>query len=431
MSEPNKTPGQNTDLAALLSEGQGGKRRIPWLVIVLVLLAAAAGAYFYLSNGDDRNAPRFATQAAGRGNLVVTVTATGNLEPTNQVEIGSELSGTVRAVLVDEDDRVEKGQVLVELDPAKFEDAVTRTKGAVAVAEASVAQAKATLDEARTKLERFREVARLSDNKVPSRTEMEAAEAEFARATANRASAQASLMEARAQLRSNETDLAKTKIKSPMDGVVLSRAVDPGQAVAASLQAVTLFILAEDLSQMGLSVDIDEADVGQVAAGMGATFTVDAWPDRTFDAEITRVGFNATDTDGVISYPAILKVNNEDLSLRPGMTATAQIATAKRDNVLLVPNAALRFTPPAPQTGEKADQGGGGLVGAMMPRRPRRDRNGNRDKGPSDTLYVLRGDQAVALHVETGVTDGRMTEITGGELQDGDAVITDALGTGR
>ena len=424
--------GQAPDLNAILAGSGGGggffaRSKVLWLIALVVLLALVA--WFVFGNRGDTGLPKFNTQAAETGNLVVTVSATGNLEPTNQVSVGSELSGTVAEVLVDDDDRVKKGQVLARLDLSKFEDNVTKSRAALAVTEASLVQAEATRMEAAAKLDRYREVSRLSGGKVPSRIEMEVAEADLKRADSTVASAHASIAEAKATLQTDLTNLGKGTIRSPIDGMVLLRDVDPGQTVAASLQAVTLFTLAEDLARMELSVDVDEADVGQVKAGLKATFSVDAWPGRRFAALITRVGFNATDSDGVISYPAVLQVSNDDLSLRPGMTATAEITTVTRDGVLLVPNAALRFTPPAATAVSKSQ---GGILSSLMPRPP---------GGPakqqvvlkegSQQVWVLRDGNPVPVEVTTGVTNGRFTEITGGDLQSGTQVITETVSAAK
>lgn len=420
------------NLQTLLSQQSTGKRkrRWLWLLILLVLLAGAAAGYVFLMQQEGAAAPQYATQPAKRGELIVTVTATGNLEPTNKVELGSELSGRIASVFVDDDDRVKKGQVLAELNTSALEDAVAKSEAAVVVAKAAQRQAEATAAEARAKMARYREVARLSNNKVPSKTEMETAEAELDRAEADVASAKASVSQAYASLNSDYTNLDKARIKSPIDGVVLERAADPGQAVASSLQAVTLFTLAEDLSKMELQVDVDEADVGQVKAGQKASFTVDAWPDRRFQAVITRVGFNATDTDGVISYPAILQVDNDDLSLRPGMTATADITVLHHENALLVPNAALRFKP---QTGGASASRNSGILSMIMPRPPIRQRPQQaqtQELAPGQRqLWVLRDGQATQIQVVTGSTNGQVTEIVGGDLKDGDRVITQLLET--
>ncbi|WP_198363146.1 efflux RND transporter periplasmic adaptor subunit [Thauera sinica] len=431
MQNEDKAGAPATGLHAILAaNGRGGLRR--WRLPLLgVAVAAVIAAVLVFRGNGEANRPQYRTETASVDTLVVEVSATGNLEPTNQVNVGSELSGTVATVLVDDDDRVKKGQVLAVLDLSKFEDAVAKSRAAVAVAEAGLKQAEATVVEARAKLARYREVAQLSGGKVPSKTEMETAEAELARAEANVASTRAAIAEAKAALRTDETNLGKAQIRSPIDGVVLARSVDPGQTVAASLQAVTLFTLAEDLSKMELKVDVDEADVGQVKAGLKASFTVDAWPGRRFEAEITRVGFNATDDNGVISYPAVLRVDNGDLSLRPGMTGTAEITTLVRDNALLVPNAALRFAPPISAAPQKS---GGGVFGSLMPRPPASTPKAAAPAVGTDgsqRIWVLRDGQAVPLQVKAGATNGRHTEIVGGELQAGMAVITEALGVKR
>jgi HlyD family secretion protein len=232
--------------------------------------------------------------------------------------------------------------------------------------------------------------------------------------------------QARASLSSAETSLAKASIRSPIDGIVLAREVEPGQTVAASFQAPVLFTLAEDLSQMELQVDVDEADVGQVREGQAASFTVDAYPNRRYPALIKRVSYGSQTKDNVVSYKTLLSVANDDLSLRPGMTATAEITTVKRDGVLLVPNAALRFTPPV-----TASQPQRSLVSRLLPRPPGpapRPANGSNGKNGAQRVFVLRDGQPVAVPVTVGPTDGRLTEVTGGELQPGMAVITESVG---
>jgi HlyD family secretion protein len=226
---------------------------------------------------------------------------------------------------------------------------------------------------------------------------------------------------ARASLATDETNRAKASIRSPTDGMVLTRSVDPGNAVAASLQAVTLFTVAEDLRQMRLQVNVDEADVGRVKVGQPASFTVSAFPSRRFPAKITRVAFGSTITDNVVTYQTLLDVQNEDLSLRPGMTATSTITAVERKNVLLVPNTALRFTPQTTAT----PQGNGGIMASVLPRMPRSGARKSATGGTAKQVWVLRDGAPVAVSVTPGISDGRMTEITGGELQEGMAVITD------
>ncbi|HMX15899.1 MAG TPA: efflux RND transporter periplasmic adaptor subunit, partial [Rhodocyclaceae bacterium] len=353
--------------------------------------------------------------------LMVTVSATGTLQPTTSIDVGSEQSGTLAAVLVQENDRVKRGQLLARLDLAKLEDAVTKSRAALAAAEATVAQARATVAEAKASLARMRQVSELSKGKVPSKTEMETAEAAMERAVANEASARASVQQAQAALKTDETNLSKGTIRSPVDGVVLSRKVEPGQTVVAAMTIPVLFTLAEDLTSMELQVKVDEADVSNVKLGQPAGFTVSAWPGRSFPATIRRVGLGSTITDNVVTYKTVLSVKNDDLALRPGMTATASIVTAQRENALLVPNAALRFTPPA----KSDDAKGGSFVSSLMPRPPAEARRPAAASADNPQVWVLTDRGPQAIPVRSGVSNGRQTEIVGGDLKAGMAVITE------
>ncbi len=395
-----------------------------WLIAAVLVLAASILLFF--RSGTDKTMPQYKTAPAETGTLVVKVSATGNLQPTNQVEVGSELSGIIDKVFVDDNDEVKKGQVLARLDLSKLEDNVAKSQANLAAVEAQLLQTQATTAEAEAALARYRYVAKLSDGKVPSQNEMATAEAVFKRAEANEASARASVTQATATLQSDKTDLSKGDIRSPINGVVLLRDVEPGQTVAASLQAVTLFTLAEDLAKMELQVDVDEADVGQVKDGQNASFTVDAWPGRQYNAVLTRVGFGSQEVDGVISYLTILEVGNDDLSLRPGMTGTAEIITLTREKALLVPNAALRFSPPV--TTEPTKEGSAkNVLSALMPRPPRQTPKAQgKANSSAPRVWVLQDGQPTAIDVKTGATNGRMTEIVGGELKAGIQVITEA-----
>jgi HlyD family secretion protein len=417
-----------TDLAALLDEPASQvwyRRPLLWAGVLLLILAAA-GLWYWQVSRAAKAAPSYTTQAVTRGNLTLTVTANGTLQPTRSISIGSELSGTVLKVNVDVNDQVRKGQVMVELDTAKLRDQILRSRASVDVARSKVAQTVATVNEARATLARFEEVARLSGGKVPSKTELDTARATLDRAMADEASARASVNDAQAALSTDTINLSKASISAPSDGVVLTRTVDPGNAVAASLQAVTLFTLADDLRRLRLWVYVDEADVGSVKVGQNATFTVSAYPSRKFPARVTRVGFGSTITDNVVTYLTYLDVDNTDLSLRPGMTATATITATQRNNVLLVPNTALRFSP----TAEAADASAKKSIGvSLLPRMPHSNTRKSAAAGASTAtalqVWVLRGGQAVAVAVIPGISDGRMTEISGGDLQAGMLVITD------
>lgn len=429
----NKEP-VSADLQTLLGSDQPPRwwqRTTTWVAVAAVALAIGGYAYWQ-SQKAAKATPVYVTEPLKKGDITLTVAANGTLQPTRSVNIGSELSGTVKRVLVDVNDRVKAGQVLVELDTAKLQDQVTQARAGLASAQAQQAQAAATTKESRATLSRFEEVSRLSGGKVPSATELDSAKAALERAVAAENAAQAAVNEARAALSTNETNLSKASIRSPINGVVLSRSVDPGNAVAASLQAVTLFSVAEDLTQLKLDVAVDEADVGNVKVDQKATFTVSAFPARRYPANIQRVAFGSTKTDNVVTYTTTLNVDNSDLSLRPGMTAAATIVAKEAKGVLLVPNTALRYSPvagiAAPTTG------GGSILSKMMPRppgnaKPKTAGTDRRGGGPRQ-IWVLENGQPVAKQVKTGISDGRNTEVSGDGLSEGMAVITEQRASG-
>lgn len=430
----------DTELAQIIGAETSKSRvgtMIRWLLALLLIAGLGfAGYRYFQAKAETQAGPRYQTESLAQGNLRVTVSATGKLAPVNEVEVGSELSGIIEAVFVDYNDRVKKGQTLARLNVAKLTDQIAKAKAALASAEAKVLQAAATVKESRANLGRLRQVAKLSGGKVPAPAELETAEATLERAIADEASAKAAVEETRATLRTTETDLTKASIRSPIDGVVLARSVEPGQTVAASLQAPVLFKLAENLAQMELQVDVDEADVGQVQPEQKASFTVDAYPNRRYPAQIDLVRYGAETVNNVVTYKTILKVDNDDLSLRPGMTATAEIVTAERENVLLAPNAALRFNPPRPE--EAQANSGGNIIGSLLPRPPRgiggRRGGGGRTAGGRSgprQLWVLRDGQPVAVPVTVGHTDGRMTEVAGEGLEVGTPIITATLSNAR
>jgi HlyD family secretion protein len=382
--------------------------------------------------GGSKDDVRYATAKVSRGDLAVKISATGNLAPTNEVTVGSELSGLVDHVYVDVNDRVKRGQPIAQLDTSRLSDAIRRSQASLRQAEASVAQARASEKLAAANLARLEEVQRLSGGKVPSAAELDSARAEKARASANVLAAEAQVQAARAQVSSDSTNLAKATIRSPSDGVVLSRQIEPGQTVAASFNTPTLFRIAEDLSSMELEVKVDEADVGEVTAGLPATFSVDAFPGRRFPASIKRVdvGANSNSTGGgggaaadsnVVAYTAVLMVENKDLVLRPGMTALAEITTSTEQGQFLVPNAALRYKPA--DAGRKRS-----MMMGPMPMMRQQTKSAKLGRGTRQTLQVLGPDgKPVPLEVTTGESDGSVTVVTGKGLREGLEVITSEL----
>ena len=410
-------PDRKSEMEQLLGSG-GHKRGASWWIWGIGILAlAAAGVWYFDPFGADAAEAGYETQAAVVGALTVTVSATGTIEPTNQVEVSSELSGTVAEVLVDDNDGIAVGQVLARLDTTKLAAQMEVQKAMLIAAEARVEQAQASLDQA---AEDFEATAQLEERGVTSRRAFVSSRTAYDNAVAALQIADADRNLADAQLDMTQADLDKAVLHSPIQGIVLLRDVDPGQIVAASLSAPVLFTLAEDLSQMELQVDVDQADIGRVSVGDRATFTVEAYDERTFPAEITKIRFAPETVEGVVTYKAVLSIDNSGLLLRPGMTATSEITVAKHDGVLLVANAALRFAPL--DVVEEADNdNGGGLLGVLMPQDP----NANRGAVDRNTLWLLQDGIAREVPVETGDSDGRLTIVAGGDVKPGDQVITD------
>ncbi len=411
---------QSLDVAKTLGVGTPGSKmhRLRNFLLLLLLLGTLAAGGFVWTKKEANTTVKYETKPVERGDLVVTVSATGTLEPIKEVEVGIEVSGTIKTVHVDYNDHVEVGQVLAELDTSKLEAQALQSSSALEAARAKLLLAQATVQEAQAQMARLDEVHKLSGGKMPSQSEFDTQKASLARARADEASAKAAVAQAQATLNANQSDLAKAVVHSPINGVVLKRSIEPGQTVAAQFQSPVLFTLAEDLTQMELQVDVDEADVGMVREDQEATFTVDAYPDHVFPARTTQVRYGSETVDGVVTYKAVLKVDNAELKLRPGMTATALITVDKREDALLVPNAALRFTPPKVETAKKS--GGGSILNSILPHppsmkpTPREETNG---KSKEQQVWTVRNGQLTALSITKGLSDGKMTEVTSGGLE--------------
>jgi HlyD family secretion protein len=393
-------------------------------VVLLLLLIAQCTA--------EPPKPDYITEPTVQESLDLSVTATGNLRPTNQVEVGAEVTGPLDSVLVDVNDRVTKGQVIAVINTEIIDQQIAQSRANLNAARAALGQAQATLDIDTVQLKRLEEVQRLSGGRVPSSIEVERAEAAVARDRAAVASARANIEAAQASLNGNLTTRTRAVIRAPVDGVVLARRVEPGQTVVASFNTVTLFVIAEDLSQMQLRVSVDEADVGQVKPGQKATFTVDAYPGRRFPATLERVDLASSSTTqaaasgggtaaaggSVVSYEARLTVANPEGLLRPGMTATATIATQNTGTALLVPNAALRFRPDA------KEEGGGGVFQPQIGLEDQKQQ-ASIGEGSRQQVQVLQADGSLnAIEVVTGRSDGRRTVVTSKALKAGMKVVT-------
>jgi len=425
MAEP--TSPSSVDLADLLDteRANGAARRRRAFVAVGAALALSVLAWRLVAGGSE-DETRYKTSTATRGPLVVTVNATGTLQPTNQVDVGSELSGILESVAVDYNDRVTKGQVLARLDTSKLSAEALQSKALLGVAEATLIEKRASVVEAEAELQRLLSLRKASGGRVPSRQDLDAASATLARARAAVASSEAQIDQARAKLDFDSTNLAKAEIRSPIDGVVLTRDVEPGQTIASSFQAPKLFQLAEDLAQMELEVDVDEADVGQVREGQEASFTVDSYPNRVFPARITQLRYASETVGGVVTYKAVLQVANADLALRPGMTATADIIVATIEEALLVPNEVLRFVPPPDKREER------GLLQRLIPM-GRRYSQEPPAAGPARgdnrrTVYRLDSGRPEPVDIRVGLTDGRLTEVLDNGLAEGTELVIDVSG---
>ncbi len=401
-----------------------------WLWWLLAAIIVSVVIFFVVQNRRPEQV-KFLTEQVRRGDLVVTVSATGTLAPVKEVQVGIEVSGTIKSVLVDYNDRVTVGQVLAVLDTTRLEAQALQSGSALASARSKVMQMEATLQEAQLKMARLNQLREISGGTDPASIDLDIAKATLDRAKADLASAKAAVEQAQGALNVNRTDIKKAVIHSPINGVVLERSVEPGQTVASQFQAPVLFKLAEDLTKMELQVDVDEADVGLVHEGQDATFTVDAYPDQTFPAKITQVRFGSETKEGVVTYKTVLTVDNTALSLRPGMTATALITVDKKENVLLVANSVFRFVPPQTAPAEKKTSSG--LLGAMLPRPPHR--SGSKlpalSESASKEQQVWRvGDTGlIPVTLTKGVTDGVSTEITSGPVDAGTALVSGVVTT--
>ena len=399
--------------------------------IVFAVALAGGGTYYYLSH-RTADAPAPITAAVTRGDVVAKVDATGTLAPVTTVQVGSQVSGTIKALHADYNSKVRKGEVVAELDPSLFQTQVDQARSTLIKAQADADRAKVEADDAATKARRAQE---LFDQKLIARNDLETAQATASQAQAAVKSAEAMITQARAALNQNQVNLGHTIITAPIDGIVISRSVDVGQTVAASMSAPTLFVIAQDLTRMQVSASIDESDIGRIAAGQLVTFRVDAYPAQTFHGIVSQVRLDSKTEQNVVSYTTMIDVPNADLKLKPGMTANVTVQTAMNENVLRVPNAALRFRP-ADQgaggrgqgAGDGAEQAAGGFQvrptatsGAGTTPRAFGAGGGDRSFG---RVFALRNGEFVPVRVRTGVTDGTMTAVVDGDLKEGDQVVT-------
>jgi HlyD family secretion protein len=407
--------------------------RILGIVGLLIVVAFV----LYRCTGGDGETPEYQTTVAEPGDVVARVSTSGNVQAVVTVDVGSQVSGRIQALYADFNSQVKKGERIAKIDPSLFEAQVVSAEANVSAARANVTRLTVAAEDAERQSKRADEVFA---QRLISETERDTTLANARAARASVEQAQSQLAQARAALETARTNLRYTDILSPTDGVVISRAVNQGQTVAASLSAPVIFTIAQDLRKMEVHTNVAESDIGRLKPGMRVTFTVDAYPGEPFRGAIRDIRNAPQVVSNVVTYDAVIDVDNPDLKLKPGMTATVSVVTDRRRDVLAVPNAALRFRP----EGAGPPGAGGGQGANAERRRPdgqgagrerRRERGGDEDGGPPPvvkrTLYVLVNGEPVAREVTTGLTDGRLTEITGGELKECEQVITGIVGASQ
>lgn len=374
-----------------------------YLLIGGIIVLLIGGGWVWIQSSTSTKT-EYLTAPAQMKELTTTVSATGNLEPTNTIDVGIEVSGTITEVLVDYNDHVKSGQILARLDTTKLKSQVTSSKASLLRYQANISAAKASLSNAKNEYERIHKMYTETGGNYPSKKEVDETNNALLSAKAGLEAAIAQSAQASAELEAHEDNLRKAIVVSPVEGIILERKVEPGQTVVASMQTPVLFTMAKSLDTMKVIVSVDEADIGEVKENQKATFSVDAYPNHQFKGVITQLRLNSQMVNGVVTYDAVVEVPNSDLRLRPGMTATAQIITGVLENVLIVPNAALRFTPPK-STEEQTEA------------------SQETTKTNEKSLWILKEKKPSPISVKVGKSDGISTAITSSHLKSGDRVI--------
>jgi HlyD family secretion protein len=404
-------------------------KKLVFTVILLLLVGGAGFAYWRMGN-STKELP-YLTVPASKGNIRQVVSSTGTLQAVTTVIVGSQVSGTIAKLGADFNTKVSKGQVVAQLDQSKFSARVEETRANLLAAQASMAKSKVAVEDAERTLKRSKE---LKQRELVPQSELDAAQTAYDAAKSQLNVSQAQVGQAQAAMNQAAIDLGYTVIRSPVDGMVISRNVDVGQTVAASLSAPTLFTIANDLTKMEVHTNVDEADVGNVSEGQEVTFTVDAHPQRRFRGKVHQVRNAPQIIQNVVTYNAVVRINNKELLLKPGMTANVQFLVSEKEDVLTVPNMALRFRPPedknyaqdllrqeqgraAPRVGQRRTSRGGGGGG------------GEGKRVRQVKIYVVKNGKAQPVDVQAGITDGSKTEVIAGALNENDLVIIGMSGS--
>ncbi|MCG3688924.1 efflux RND transporter periplasmic adaptor subunit [Aliarcobacter butzleri] len=410
---------QNKDLLEEL-ESFSSKKRInrKFIYIAIAIVSFLSIVLFFIFNGNNKsNKIEYITKKVTQGDLSVVVSTTGNLNPTNSVEIGIEVSGTLKEIFVDFNDEVKAGQILAKIDTVKLQSQVDSSTAALAIAVANQKESQVLLNNKKTLYDRTLNMYKNSGGKYPSKNELDDTRFSYEAAIESLEAAKAKVLQAQSNLKTDKQNLEKASVKSSIDGIVLNREVEVGQTLAATMSAPKLFTIAKDLTHMDLIVSIDEADVADIKKDLPVTFTVDAYPNKVFNGKVKQVRLNPVDTNGVVTYETVVSVDNEDLLLKPGMTATAKIITKESKNKLLIPNGALRFKPKM----QEQKNSGVNLVGPNM----NRPANVARDLSKKELapVFILENNQPKRVMVKVLDSDGKLTSIESEELKVNDEVI--------
>ncbi|HJV36318.1 efflux RND transporter periplasmic adaptor subunit [Geomonas sp.] len=396
---------------------------------VLVLAALCLGGFFYFKKPPK---PQYKTLKVERGTILSTVSATGTINAVVNVQVGTQVSGTISKLYVDFNSQVHKGQPIAQIDPALFQSAVQQSRGNLLSAQAALSKAKVTLADAKRTLGRNKQ---LLEQGIISQSDLDTAQTAYDSALAGISAAEASILQSRGALKQAETNLAYSTIRSPVDGIVVSRNVDVGQTVAASFQTPTLFTIAQDLTKMQIETSVDESDISRVKVGQRATFTVDAYPDQQFVGQVTQIRNAPVVTQNVVTYVVVIGVSNKELKLKPGMTANVSVQSQSKEDVLKIPNAALRFKPKEGKDGGKP----AAAAPASMPAGQGQAAGGKGEagkapagKGGGQKVYLLKAEgTAQPVSVTTGISDGSFTELVSGEVKENDQLIVEQVGQAK
>src|SRR5262245_29097004 len=408
-----------------------GKRL--WLSIAAIVIAVAAGIYYYRSDVAAET-PTLSTAEVTQGDVVATVEATGTLEAVTTVEVGTQVSGTIKTLGADFNSQVRQGQVIAQLDPSLFDTQVAQERATVSRLKAEVDRARVQAEDAKVKLGRARD---LGERELIAKSDLDAAVSTSNAADASVKSAEAQLVQAQASLNEAQVNLSHTIIRAPIDGVVIARNVNVGQTVAASMQAPTLFVLAQNLKEMNVKASVDESDIGKIQLHQPVRFRVDAYPNETFTGMVSQVRLQPKVEQNVVSYITVIDVPNPDLKLKPGMTAAVTIETGRADDVTKVPNAALRFRPtedafaalgqkaPEPRQRPEGQTASGGGPQAGAPQSGGANQRRERGDGTQrNAVWVLAENTLKRVPVQVGISDGTSTAVTSADLAPGTRVVT-------